>query len=115
MKKIITAKKFFLYKTVSSEIFSQLSDLEQEFPNLTSARIVLHHQKGTFSGEMVVNGRKVHIIAKAQGKDLPTVIDEMIQKAETQIRKHKEKKTHTRRKSVSAIDNNSCATAPVLN
>ena len=104
MKKIITAKKFFLYKTVQAEIFSQLSELEQEFPNLTSTRIVLHHQKGTFSGEMVVNGRKVHIIAKAQGRDLPTVIDEMIQKAETQIRKNKEKKTYNRRKGVSAIE-----------
>ena len=104
MKKIITAKKFFLYKTVQAEIFSQLFTLEQSFPNLTSARIVLRHQKGTFSGEMVVNGRKVHIIAKAQGKDLPTVIDEMIQKAETQIRKHKAKKTHIRRKGVSEIE-----------
>ena len=104
MKKIITAKHFFLYKTVSNETFSQLRTLEQEFPHLTSTRIVLRHQKGTFSGEMVVKGRKVHIMAKSQGKDLPTVIDEMIQKAGTQIRKNREKKKHTRRKSVSAIE-----------
>ena len=104
MKKIITAKKFFLYKTVSNEIFSQLLTLEQEFPHLTSTRIVLHHQKGTFSGEMVVNGRKIHIIAKAQGKVLLSVIDDMIQNAGTQIRKRKEKKKYTKRKGVSAIE-----------
>lgn len=104
MKKIITAKKFFLYKTVSAEIFSQLSGLEQEFPNLTSTRIVLRHQKGTFSGEMVVNGRKVHIISKAKGKVLLSVIDEMIHKAETQIRKRKKKYNPNKRMGVSQIE-----------
>ncbi len=105
MKKIITAKHFFLYKTVSNETFSQLSGLENEYPYLTSARIVLHHQKGTFSGEMVVNGPRIHFISKAQGRDLLLVIDDLIQKAEIQIRKHKEKRRYIRMKNKRSLEN----------
>ncbi len=104
MKKIITAKHFFLYKTIQAEIFNQLLGLEQEFPHLTSTRIVLHHQKGTFSGEMVVNGRKIHIISKAKGRNLLSVIYEMIQKTEIQIRKRKDKTNHTKRKGISELE-----------
>lgn len=104
MKKIITAKHFFLYKSVSKEIFSHLAELEHQFLHLTSTRIVIRHQKGIFSGNMVVNGRKVHIIAKATGKVLLSVIDEMIQKAETQIRKQKKKIKLKKRISVSQLE-----------
>ena len=104
MEKIIASRHFHVYDQVKQRILGELDILEAEFQYLTSARVVLDHQKNTFSAEITVHGRRLHIDAKAKAEGLIPAIDAMFAKAERQIRKHFDKKKNHNHRSVSDIE-----------
>jgi len=104
MKQTVTAPHLNIYNTLQDDIKSQMDALEMDFDGLTSANLILHHQRNRFIARLTVNGRKVHIIAETKGDLLSTVIDDVFAKAERQLRKHFDKLSSHRQKGVSEIE-----------
>lgn len=91
MEKIITARHFNIHDEARNVINDRLGELETEYRNLTSARVVLDKQRSMFSTEVVIHGGHVEVDAAASAKDPVFAFDKAFEKAEKQLRKHKEK------------------------
>lgn len=91
MEKIITARHFNVHDEARTIINDRLGELETEYRNLTSARVVLDKQKSTFSTELVIHGGHIDVDAAASAKDPVVAFDQAFEKAEKQLRKHREK------------------------
>ena len=104
MEKIIASRHFHVYDKVKQRILGELDAMEAEFAFLTSARVVLDHQKNIFTAEITVHGRRMHIDAKAKAEGLDAAIDSMFTKAERQMRKHYDKQKNHQHRSVSQIE-----------
>ena len=91
MEKIIAARHFNIHDEAKDIIIGRLGELETEYRNLTSARVVLDKQKNDFSCELVVHGGHIDVDATAAAKDLVFAFDTAYEKAEKQLRKHREK------------------------
>ena len=104
MEKIIASRHFHVYDKVKQRILGELDALEAEFAFLTSARVVLDHQKNIFTAEITVHGRRMHIDAHAKAEGLDAAIDAMFNKAERQMRKHYDKQKNHHHESLSQIE-----------
>jgi putative sigma-54 modulation protein len=58
---------------------------------ITSARVILDHEKDRYNAEVIVYMKKFHIEASAETEDLYASIDGAIARVERQVKKHIEK------------------------
>ena len=65
--------------------------------NLTSARVVLRHQKGIFTAKVTINGPGIHIQAKTTSPRLLAAIDTLFNRAATQMQKGTSKRKAKKR------------------
>ncbi len=91
MEKIITARHFNIHDGARRSVTDRLAELEVEYRNLTSTRVILDKQKSTFSAELVIHGGHVDVEATATANDPVFAFDKAFEKAEKQLRRHKEK------------------------
>jgi len=69
----------------------KLQKLEGLFPKLTSARVVLDHEKAWQLVEITLNGKNINLVATARTEDMYASIDEAVGKLHKQLQKHLEK------------------------
>ncbi len=103
MEKIIAGRHQNLGENLKAYIYGELDKIENEYNKLTSARVVLDHQKNIFYTEVILHGKNISIEAKSKEPTQRQSIDGAIEKADKQLRKFlsKLKDKHIRRKNKS--------------
>jgi len=100
MEKIIAGRHQNLDNNVKQYIYDELDKIEDEYNKLTSARVVLDHQKNWYYTEVILHGKNIAIEAKSKELNRRQSVDNAIDKANKQLRKFlsKLKDKHLHRK-----------------
>ncbi|WP_435187781.1 ribosome hibernation-promoting factor, HPF/YfiA family [Pseudothioglobus sp. nBUS_23] len=69
----------------------KLSKIKHHFDNVMNVNMILEVQKDVQTAEATIHVRGADLFAKAQSNDMYVSIDQLINKLDTQIIKHKEK------------------------
>jgi putative sigma-54 modulation protein len=77
-------------RTYASE---KVGRLQKHFDHLINTNIVLHVQKNLHKAEATIRARGVTLHADAEGIDMYAAIDQLADKLDRQMLKHKEKTT----------------------
>ena len=88
MEKIIAGRHFKVEPEIKEFIIDQLTEIEQEYDKLTSARVVLDKQRERYHAEVIIHGKNLEIEAEAKATDLRACVDQALEKADRQLRKH---------------------------
>lgn len=78
-------------QTIRGYIEERVGKLAEEYPKLTSARIVLEYERHWHLVEAHINGKQVTLEAKAKSRDFMVSTDTVVEKLERQLRKHLER------------------------
>jgi putative sigma-54 modulation protein len=82
-------------------VSSKLTRIERHFDHVTDVHCVLTVEKLRHRAEATVNIRGAQVFAESIEEDMYAAIDDMVDKLDRQVRKHKEKRSdHTDRDSV---------------
>lgn len=92
MEKIVTARHFNIHEDAKTEIHQRLVELETEYRNLTSTRVILDREKNAFSAELIIYGGRIDVEATAKAKDPVHAFELAFEKANRQLRKKREKR-----------------------
>lgn len=115
MEKIVSARHFHLRPAAKTVIEDRLTELAEEFRELTSARVILDVQKGApedhFQVEVILHGRGLEIESRGKGGHLLTAVNAAVERAERQLRRHvgKRKNHHHRPMSEVELEQNELA------
>ena len=69
----------------------KLSKIKHHFDNVMNVNMILEVQKDVQTAEATIHVRGADLFAKAQSNDMYVSIDQLINKLDSQIIKHKEK------------------------
>ena len=69
----------------------KLSKIKHHFDNVINVNMILEVQKDVQTAEATIHVRGADLFAKAQSNDMYVSIDQLINKLDSQIIKHKEK------------------------
>lgn len=74
-------------------VHEKMEKIERHFDNVTNTTVVLHVEKTRHKAEATINTKGATLHANAEAEDMYAAIDGLFAKLDSQIRKHKEKKT----------------------
>ncbi len=77
---------------IKEYIEKKLAPIERHLENIDNVNVVVSTVKNTTSIEITVNARGIIIRAQEQGMEWRDVVDDVVEKLESQIRKYKGKK-----------------------
>lgn len=91
----ITGHHVDVTQALRAYVTEKLDRLERHFGNLIGARVVLRLEKLQHQAEATISvgGRTNDLYAEAVAADMYAAIDEMIDKLDRQVRRHKDKVT----------------------
>ena len=69
----------------------KLSKIKHHFDHVININMILEVEKGVQKAEATIHVSGADLFAKAQSSDMYSSIDQMVNKLDSQIRKHKEK------------------------
>lgn len=72
---------------------SKFERLERHFDNMTNIHVILTVEKGRQKAEATINVNRGRIFAESKHEDMYAAIDNLIDKLDRQMKKHKEKLT----------------------
>jgi len=72
---------------------SKFERLERHFDNMTSIHVILTVEKGRQKAEASIKVNRGNLFAEAEQEDMYTAIDNLVDKLDRQVKKHKEKLT----------------------
>ncbi len=108
MEKIIAGRHQNLGENLKQYIYNELDKIESEYKKLTSARVVLDHQKNLFYTEVILHGKNISIEAKSKELSQRKSIDNALEKTDKQLRKFlsklKDKHIHRKDKSRELVE-----------
>lgn len=104
MQLTISGHQIDLTDSMKNYINEKMQKIERHFDHLNSIDVVLHVEKIHHKAEATVNAKGVTMHATADTENMYTSIDELTDKLDSQVRKHKEKITNHHR-GESAIKN----------
>jgi putative sigma-54 modulation protein len=91
MEKIIAGRHIELDDAVKSRILDEIAELEDIYPKLTSARVIVEEQRQTHRVEIVIHGKHLNIDAEGRDRNLMTAVNAAVAKAERQLRRFVDK------------------------
>ena len=91
MEIIISGRHLSVNDDTKLYVEEKLAKVISMFPKLTSARVVLDHQKAWGLAEITLHGKNVDIVATGKAEALYVAIDEAVDKLGKQLHKHVEK------------------------
>lgn len=91
MEIIISGRRFDVTDDLKSYAEERLAKLQEEYPKLTSARLLMEGQKSWKIVDAHVQGKNLHLDTVVRTQDMSLSIDEAVQKLERQLKKHVEK------------------------
>lgn len=93
MQLTITGHKIDLTDSMKNYIREKMERIERHFDHLNSIDVVLHVEKIQHKAEATVNAKGVTLHAHAETDNMYASIDDLTDKLDSQVRKHKEKIT----------------------
>ena len=91
MEIIVSGRHVDVDLVLKEYVEKKLGKLEQEYPKLTMARLVLEVERSWYIAEGHASGKNVTLDAKARTRDPRTAIDQVADKLERQLRKYLER------------------------
>lgn len=108
MDVIISGRHVEVDDSIKAHAEERMLRLSKEYPKLTSARVVIDHERSWQVVEVHVNGKHLTLDAKATTRDVLISIDAAADKLEKQLRKHLERmQEHRTDKELAAADTES--------
>lgn len=93
MQLTISGHQIDLTDSMKNYIAEKMQRIERHFDHLNSIDVVLHVEKIHHKAEATVNAKGITLHAQADSDNMYTSIDELTNKLDTQVCKHKEKQT----------------------
>lgn len=90
----ITGRHVEITDAIREHVFDKAERTLTDFPRVEDVRIILDLQKLLHEAEVVVQGKQIHVEAKAAEENMYTAIDEALDRAERQLRKLRGKVTN---------------------
>ncbi len=78
-------------EAIKQHCTEKLSKIKHHFDHLININMILEVEKDVQKAEATIHVSGADLFAKAQSDDMYTSIDQMVNKLDAQIRKHKEK------------------------
>jgi putative sigma-54 modulation protein len=89
----ITGQQLDLTPTLRAHVEEKFQKIERHFDRLTAIDIVLHVEKNRHHAEANVTGAGAALHAHAEADDMYTAIDDLVDKLDAQVRRHKDRVT----------------------
>ncbi len=93
MQLTISGQQIDLTDSMKNYIGEKMIRIERHFDHLNSIDVVLHVEKIHHKAEATLNAKGVTMHAHADSGNMYATIDELADKLDSQVRKHKEKVT----------------------
>jgi len=93
MQLSISGHQIELTDSLKNYIGEKMKRVERHFDHLTSIDVVLHVEKIHHKAEATVNAKGVTLHAHAASENMYATIDNLTDKLDSQVRRHKEKLT----------------------
>ena len=93
MQITISGHKMQITPPLKQYVTEKLVRIERHFDHVTNTNVVLHVEKTRHLAEATINAKGATLHANAEAEDMYAAIDALTDKLDTQVRKHKEKKT----------------------
>jgi len=93
MQLTISGHQIDLTDSMKNYISEKMERIERHFDHLNSIDVVLHIEKIQHKAEATVNAKGITLHAHSETDNMYASIDEMTDKLDSQVRKHKEKIT----------------------
>ena len=77
--------------SIKQHTYDKLSKIKHHFDNIMNVNVILEVQKDIQKAEATIHVSGANLFAKAESNDMYTSIDQLVNKLDTQIIKHKEK------------------------
>ncbi len=97
MEIIISGRDFDVTDELKEHITSKLAKLVEEYPKLTTARVVMETERNWHLAEARVNGKGIELDATGRTDDMYATLDDVADKLERQLLKFREKISDRRR------------------
>lgn len=91
MSVIVSVKSGNLSDTLKTYAEEKANTIVENYPKITSVRVILDTEKSRHKAEIIVRGKNVNIEADEETFDMYDSIDGAIEKANTQLKKHVDK------------------------
>ncbi len=98
MKTEITTRHFELSDSLKERAEERLGRLQRYFDRILDARIVLSFDKNRYSAEAAITANGTPLISHAVGDSDKTALEQVLDKLETQVRRHKDRLTRQKRR-----------------
>ena len=100
----LTGHHIDITSALRSYVKSKFKRLERHFDNMTNIHVILSIEKERQKAEATVHVNRGNLFANAEHEDMYAAIDELIDKLDRQVKKHKEKLTDHHRNDGSLKD-----------
>ena len=97
MQLTISGHQIDLTDSIKHYIAEKMERIERHFDHLNSIDVVLHVEKIRHKAEATVNAKGITMHAHADSDNMYATIDDLADKLDSQVRKHKEKITNHHR------------------
>lgn len=84
-------------KAIKQHAEEKLSKIKHHFDYLINVNMILEVEKGVQKAEATIHISGTDLFAKAQSSDMYVSIDQLVNKLDAQVRKHKEKLNNHRK------------------
>ncbi len=94
MQLTISGHQIDLTDSMKNYIDEKMQRIERHFDHVSSIDVVLHVEKLQHKAEATVNAKGITMHAHADSENMYATIDDLTDKLDSQVRKHKEKITN---------------------
>jgi putative sigma-54 modulation protein len=87
----ITGRHIEITNGIRDHVYEKVERTLKDFPRVEDVRVILDVQKLNHFAEILVQGKDLHVEAKAEAENMYKAIDDALDKAERHLRKLREK------------------------
>ncbi|MDH3688893.1 MAG: ribosome-associated translation inhibitor RaiA [Gammaproteobacteria bacterium] len=98
MQITISGQQLTVTTALRSYVADKLERIMRHFDHLTTTNVVLHVEKSRHLVEATINAKGTVLHANAEAQDMYSAIDELANKLDRQVLKHKEKSSNHHRR-----------------
>ena len=98
MKPTITTRHFELSDSLRERTEERLQKLQRIFDRILEARVVVSFEKNRYNAEAIVTANGTPLITHATSDSEKTALEQVVDKMETQLRRHKDRLTKGKRR-----------------
>ncbi len=91
MSVIVSIRNGEISDTLKTYAENKANTIVSDFPKITSVRVILDCQKSRHKAEILVRGKNLNIEADHESFDMYDSIDTVVEKTNTQLRRHLDK------------------------